>query len=114
MIWILSSLALGVAVGYFVPFTYPIDYTIYVSVAILAIMDSVFGAVKSSFEDKFENIIFITGFLGNTLLAVIMTYIGEKLGVPLYYVAVLVFGMRIFDNFSIIRRYVIKTITNKE
>jgi len=99
MIWILSSLALGVAVGYFVPFTYPIDYTIYVSVAILAIMDSVFGAVKSSFEDKFENIIFITGFLGNTLLAVIMTYIGEKLGVPIYYVAVLVFGMRIFNNF---------------
>ncbi|MDU2111519.1 MAG: DUF1290 domain-containing protein, partial [Clostridiales bacterium] len=41
-------------------------------------------------------------------------YIGEKLGVPIYYVAVLVFGMRIFNNFSVIRRYIIKTMTNNK
>jgi small basic protein len=107
------GLVLGVLVGYFVPFTYPADYTLYVSVAILAIMDTIFGAVRSIFEQKFENLIFVTGFLGNTFIAVLLTYIGEKLGVPLYNVAILVFGMRVFNNFSYIRRYVVESITKK-
>ena len=84
------------------------------SVAILAIMDSIFGAIKSSFEDNYDNVIFVTGFIGNAILAILLTYIGEKLGVSLYYVAVLVFGMRLFNNLSIIRRYVVSDIMNKK
>ncbi len=72
-----------------------------------------FGAIKSNFEDNYDNVIFITGFIGNAILAILLTYIGEKLGVSLYYVAVLVFGMRLFNNLSIIRRYIINNIINK-
>ena len=83
-------------------------------VLIHAIMDSIFGAIKSNFEDNYDNVIFITGFIGNAILAILLTYIGEKLGVSLYYVAVLVFGMRLFNNLSIIRRYIISNIMNKK
>lgn len=114
MIWILAGLALGVVVGYYIPFTYPMDYSLYMSVAILATMDSIFGAAKSGFEGKYDNIIFITGFIGNALLAIILTYIGDRLGLPLYYVAILVFGSRLFDNLSIIRRHIIAKISNKK
>ena len=114
MIWILAGLALGVVVGYYIPFTYPMDYSLYMSIAILATMDSIFGAVKSSFEGKYDNIIFITGFIGNALLAIILTYIGDRLGLPIYYVAILVFGSRLFDNLSIIRRHIVTNIGNKK
>ncbi|MBO3443273.1 MULTISPECIES: small basic family protein [Clostridia] len=114
MIWILAGLALGVVVGYYIPFTYTMDYSLYMSVAILATMDSIFGAVKSGFEGKYDNIIFITGFIGNALLAIILTYIGDRLGLPLYYVAILVFGSRLFDNLSIIRRHIIANLSNKK
>ncbi|MPM61392.1 hypothetical protein SDC9_108250 [bioreactor metagenome] len=114
MIWILAGLALGVVVGYYLPFTYSIDYSLYMSVAILATMDSIFGAIKSGFEGKYDNIIFLTGFIGNALLAIILTYIGDRLGLPLYYVAILVFGSRLFDNLSIIRRHIVTNMRNKK
>ncbi|RDY25723.1 DUF1290 domain-containing protein [Romboutsia weinsteinii] len=114
MIWILAGLALGVVVGYYIPFTYPIDYSMYMSVAILAIMDSIFGAVKSGFAGKYDNVIFITGFVGNAILAIFLTYIGDRLGIPIYYVAILVFGSRLFDNLSTIRRHIIANISNKK
>lgn len=114
MLWILGGLALGVVIGYYIPFTYPMDYSLYMSVAILAALDSIFGAVKSTFEGKYDNLIFLTGFIGNSLLAILLTYIGDRLGIPLYYVAILVFGSRLFDNLSIIRRQIILRISNKK
>ena len=40
----------------------------------------------------------------NALLAAGLAYIGERLGIDLYYVALIAFGMRIFQNLAIIRR----------
>ena len=114
MLWILGGLALGVVIGYYIPFTYPMDYSLYMSVAILATLDSIFGAVKSTFEGKYDNIIFVTWFIGNSLLAIFLTYIGDKLGIPIYYVAILVFGSRLFDNLSMIRRHIILRLSNKK
>ena len=111
MIWILAGLALGVVVGFYIPFTYPANYSLYMSVAILATIDSIFGAVKSGLNGKYDNLIFATGFIGNALLAIILTYIGDRLGLPLYYVAILVFGSRLFDNLSVIRRHIVTKIS---
>ncbi|HQE67430.1 MAG TPA: small basic family protein, partial [Bacillota bacterium] len=36
-----------------------------------------------------------------------LTYIGDQLGVPIYYAAIFAFGVRLFQNFAIIRRYVL-------
>ena len=54
MIWILAGLALGVVVGFYIPFTYPANYSLYMSVAILATIDSIFGAVKSGLNGKYD------------------------------------------------------------
>ena len=107
MIWILAGLALGVVVGFYIPFTYPANYSLYMSVAILATIDSIFGAVKSGLNGKYDNLIFATGFI-------ILTYIGDRLGLPLYYVAILVFGSRLFDNLSVIRRHIVTKISDKK
>ncbi len=37
-----------------------------------------------------------------------LAYLGDKLGVPIYLAAVIVFGGRIFDNFAIVRRLLLE------
>lgn len=78
----------------------------YVSVAILACLDSVFGGLRATLEKKFNTDIFISGFFGNAILAAFLAYVGDRLGVPLYYAAIFAFGGRLFQNFAIIRRYI--------
>lgn len=98
----------GILIGLFFPLSMPLEYSKYLSVALLASLDSVFGGLRSALEVKFDNAIFISGFFTNALLAVILVFVGERLNIDLYYVASLAFGLRIFQNLAIIRRYFLK------
>lgn len=104
------GLLIGIILGVFLPIDLPPQYTVYLSVAILACLDSVFGGIRSGLEGKFDTEIFISGFFGNAILAVGLAYLGDRLGVPIYLAAVLVFGGRLFENFSVMRRKVIENI----
>lgn len=101
------GLLLGVLIGLLSPVTIPIQYSTYMSIAILAALDSVFGGIRSSLEKTFDIEIFISGFFGNAILAAMLAYIGDQLGVPIYYAAIFAFGVRLFQNFAIIRRYIL-------
>ena len=104
MIYPLAGVALGLIIGLFLPIRIPQEYAKFMSVALLASLDSVFGGLRSALEKKYDNEIFISGFFFNALLAAGFAYIGERLGIDLYYVALLAFGLRIFQNLAIIRR----------
>lgn len=104
----LIGLLIGIIIGIVVDINIPVSLSPYMSVAIFACLDSVFGALKSSLEKKFRADIFISGFFGNAVLAALLAYLGDKLGVPVYYAAVIVFGMRIFNNFASIRRQLLE------
>lgn len=111
MLWIgILGLIMGLLLGGFSPLVVPIFYVRYMSVALLACLDSVLGGVRANIEDKFDNVIFISGFFTNALLAAILVYIGDRLGVDLYYAAIIVFGMRLFQNLAILRRLLLKKI----
>ncbi|MBM7614582.1 small basic family protein [Alkaliphilus hydrothermalis] len=107
MIIALIGLVIGIVLGLYLPIEYPTTYSLYISVAILAALDSVFGALRSNMENKFNTEIFVSGFFGNAILAGILAYIGDRIGVPLYYAAIFAFGNRLFQNFAMIRRYLI-------
>jgi len=109
MIIPLIGLLLGIIIGLLSPITIPLQYSSYMSVAILAALDSVFGGIRASIEKTFDIEIFISGFFGNAVLAAMLTYIGDQLGVPIYYAAIFAFGVRLFQNFAIIRRYILST-----
>ncbi|MGE5454215.1 MAG: small basic family protein [Methylocystaceae bacterium] len=108
--WVLAFFCLmfGIFIGFQVPIAIPLVLTKYVSVAILAAMDSVFGGIRSYMDDVFDNNVFLTGFFTNALLAAGLAYLGDRLAVDLYLAAVVAFGVRIFENLAIIRRYLIK------
>ena len=90
------------------------SYSKYLAIAILACLDSVFGGIAALMEDRFNMGVFVSGFIGNALLAVGLTYLGEKLGLDLYLAAVFVFGNRIFLNFAIIRRYLLNKLKKQD
>lgn len=109
------GLIMGIIIGILLPLNIlPPGASDYLSVAILACLDSVFGGIKSSLENKFDTDIFISGFFGNAILAAGLTYLGERLNVPIYIAAVVVFGGRIFQNFAIMRREIIISIREKK
>ncbi|WP_074350145.1 small basic family protein [Proteiniborus sp. DW1] len=104
----LVGIIIGVLIGNYLPITYSASYSLYVSVAILACLDSVFGGLRAALEQKFNTEIFVSGFFGNSILAAFLAYIGDRLGVPLYYAAIFAFGGRLFQNFAIIRRLIFR------
>lgn len=107
MIGILGLL-IGIIIGVVWKVNIPEKFSPYMSVAILACLDSVFGALRAALSKNFRADIFISGFFGNAVLAAILAYLGDKMGVPIYLAAVIVFGGRVFDNFAIIRRLMIE------
>lgn len=104
----IAGLIVGIIIGLIFPISIPMQYAKFMSVALLASLDSVFGGLRAGAEEKFDNTVFVTGFFTNALLAAGLVYIGERLGIDLYYVALLAFGLRIFQNLAIIRRYFLK------
>jgi len=101
------GLLIGIILGIVFDINIPDQFSPYMSVAILACLDSVFGAVRATLSKNFRADIFISGFFGNAVLAAGLAYLGDKMGVPIYLAAVIVFGGRIFDNFAIVRRLLI-------
>jgi small basic protein len=106
----LLGLAIGVLVGWNLPVRIPAVHARYLSIAILAGLDSVFGGMRGELEGKFNSLVFATGFFSNALLAAVLTYVGDRLGVELYLAAVVALGVRIFQNLGAIRHLLLERL----
>jgi small basic protein len=109
----LLGLIIGIVIGTALNVHIPTVYAKYLSVAVLAALDSVFGGVRSVIEDKFDGWVLLSGFFFNALLAALLAYLGDKLGVDLYMAAVFAFGVRLFQNLAIIRREILANWLHK-
>ena len=87
--------------------TVPLGMSRYLSIALLAALDSALGGLRASMEKRFDDRTFVAGFTTNTLMAGFITYLGDRLGVDLYIAAVIVFGVRVFQNLALLRRQVL-------
>ena len=104
------GLLIGLALGMALSLTVPAEYSRYTAMAILAALDSVFGALRAELDGEFDNRIFLTGFFTSILLASVLTFLGDRLGVELYIAAIVAFGVRMFDNLAIIRRRLLQRL----
>ncbi len=105
---VIFCMLIGLIIGFQLPIFIPLVYAKYMSVAILAMLDSVFGGIRAYMENVFDTTVFVSGFVTNALLAGGLAYLGDRLGVELYLAAVVAFGVRLFQNLAIIRRYFLK------
>lgn len=108
------ALIVGIILGALVSTQVPLTWAPYLSVAVLAGLDSICGGSRSYLEGKFQQDIFVTGFLFNILLAIFFVWLGVAIGLNLVLAAALVFGWRIFNNLSLIRRLILSRIAEQK
>lgn len=104
---------LGAIIGINIPMI-PYTYSSYLAISIVAALDSVFGGITSTLKKNFDFKIFVSGFFGNAILSILLTYLGEKLNIDIYLAAIVVFVGRMFNNLGTIRRYYIEKWTSKK
>ncbi len=114
MWYLLAALLVGIAVGLNIPWKIPVIIARYLAVSLLAGVDTSLGGLRASLEGDFDITIFVTGFLGNTILAAAFVYLGDVLGIELYLAAVVALGVRIFNNLGLIRRHYLRGWTGEK
>ena len=113
---VIIAILIGCILGAIIGVNGPVisyTYSGYLAIAIVAALDSVFGGIKSVLKGNFDLKVFISGFFGNALLSILLTWLGVKLNVDIYLAAIVVFVGRMFTNFAIIRRYYIDKWSEK-
>lgn len=100
------GLVAGVVAGLLLQPTVPTELQPYLPIAIVAALDAVVGAVRALGEQRFNDRVFVVSFISNVLIASLMVFIGDQLGVgsQLSTGVVVVLGIRIFANAAAIRR----------
>lgn len=109
----LLGIIVGLIIGLFLDIDIPQAYSAYVAVLILAALDSLVGALMASLQKKFNTLLFVTGLIGNALIAVVLSALGDRLNIDLNLAAIFAFGVRIINNFSQIRRFWLQQISDR-
>ncbi|MBQ9658470.1 MAG: small basic family protein [Clostridia bacterium] len=110
------AIILGCLIGAIVGINAPIisyTYSTFLAIGVIAALDSVLGGVSSVLNKNFDFKIFISGFFCNSILAMLLTYLGQRLNVDIYLAAIFVFVSRMFLNLTIIRKYYIELWSEK-
>jgi small basic protein len=101
------GLVIGVVIG--VVFEPPVPESLqpYLPIAIVAALDAVFGGLRAVLDGIFNDKVFVVSFMSNVLIAALIVFLGDKLGVggQLSTGVVVVLGIRIFTNAAAIRRH---------
>ncbi len=82
----------------------------YLPIAVVAALDAVFGGLRARLDGIFDAKVFTVSFISNVLVAALIVFLGDKLGVgaQLSTGVVVVLGIRIFGNAAAIRRHVFR------
>ncbi len=106
---VLLGLILGVVLGWFLRFDVPLWMQPYLPIAVVAALDAVFGALRALLDGIFDNKVFAVSFLSNVIVAALIVFLGDQLGVgdELSTGVVVVLGIRIFSNAAAIRRHLL-------
>ena len=101
--WSIAGFLAGVILGIYAPLSIPIQFARYTAVGIIGIVDSIFGGISADLKGEYNPVIFISGLLFYMTIAMLITYLGDRLGIDLYLAVIVVFTFRIFGNLSTIR-----------
>ncbi|GIF47439.1 small basic protein [Asanoa ferruginea] len=104
------ALVVGVVLGIVFGPTVPGWLEPYLPIAVVAALDAVFGGVRAKLDGIFDDQQFVISFISNVLVAALIVYLGDQLGVggQLSTGVVVVLGVRIFGNVAAIRRHLFR------
>ena len=102
----LLGLVAGIVLGLVLEPSVPQPLQPYLPIAIVAAMDALFGGFRAYLEGNFSDRVFVVSFVSNVLIAALIVFVGDQIGVgsQLSTAVVVVLGIRIFTNAAAIRR----------
>ncbi|WP_106506781.1 small basic family protein [Brachybacterium timonense] len=100
------GLLLGIVAGLVLQPDVPVVLQPYLPIAVVAALDTLAGGLRAALDGVFDSHVFITSFLFNVVIAALLVFIGDQLGVgpQLSTAVIVVLGIRIFSNAAAIRR----------
>src|SRR5690606_38663446 len=104
------GLVIGIVVGIAVEPTVPAVLQPYLPMAVVAALDALFGGLRAYLDGVFDDRVFVVSFLFNVLIAALLVFLGDQLGVgaQLTTAVVVVRGIRIFSSPASLRRHIFK------
>lgn len=101
------GLVIGLIAGLVLHPAVPLWLQPYLPIAVIAALDAVFGAVRAVLDGIFSDKVFVVSFISNVVVAAVIVFLGDQLGVgnQLSTGVVVVLGIRIFSNVAAIRRH---------
>jgi small basic protein len=104
------GLAVGVVLGLVFHPTVPLMLQPYLPIAVVAALDAVFGGARARLDRLFDAKVFVISFVSNVVVAALIVFLGDQLGVgaQLSTAVVVVLGIRIFGNAAAIRRHLFR------
>jgi len=105
-----AALILGLVIGLVLQPTVPLALQPYLPIAVVAALDAVFGGLRANLDGIFDDRVFVISFVSNVLVAAMIVFLGDQLGVggQLSTGVVVVLGIRIFGNVAAIRRHLFR------
>ncbi|MFB9378818.1 small basic family protein [Kineococcus gynurae] len=103
------GLLVGIVAGVLLQPEVPVFLQPYLPIAVVAALDAVFGGLRAVLDGIFDDKVFVVSFLSNAVVAALIVYLGDQLGVgsQLSTGVVVVLGVRIFSNAAAIRRHLL-------
>ena len=101
------ALVVGIVLGLVLEPSVPAPLQPYLPIAVVAALDAVFGGIRARLDGIFDDKVFVVSFVSNVLIAALIVFLGDKLGVggQLSTGVIVVLGIRIFSNVAAIRRH---------
>ncbi len=101
------GLLVGILAGLLLEPSVPEPLQAYLPIAVVAALDAVFGGLRAFLDGIFDDKVFVISFVSNVLIAALIVYLGDQLGVggQLSTGVIVVLGIRIFSNVAAIRRH---------
>ncbi|MDT9592396.1 small basic family protein [Nocardioides zeae] len=102
------GLLIGIVLGLVLEPSVPLGLQPYLPIAVVAALDAVFGGLRAYLDGIFDDKVFVVSFVSNVVIAALIVYLGDRLGVggQLSTGVIVVLGIRIFSNMAAIRRHV--------
>lgn len=108
MLYVIAGLAIGILAGLKLNIGYNPAYAVYISLLTLAIINTIINMACDNFKKEMN--ILKSGLLlsSDLIFALLLGFIGDKLGLPIYLAAVFAFGNNIYKNIRVITNFLIQ------
>lgn len=99
----------GLIVGIFLGYVLNISANEKICALIFIVaLDAICGGAVAKINKTFTNKILVCDFFTNTIFGLILIFFGNLFEIDLYYIAIFIFGLRIFKNLSVLKEFLLK------